>query len=802
MVSPIGSPWSVIASLDGLFGVAKLAVTHATDISYLASVTITPVSSEIAAGKTQSYTATATDSFGNSWDVTAEVSAANGWSITAGAAGSWADATYTSEKAGSWTVTGHYLTQSNMASLIVTPNSDNVLSLALTPKTQTIVAGNSQPYIAIATDSFGNSWDVSNDPGTVWNINSGSGTFTWTGSSVQVTKAGVWTVTATYAGQADTGALTVTPNTNSIASLAISPKTQTIAAGDSITYTAIVTDSYGNTFDVSTDPSTTWTVDVGASGSWNQATYTSTKAGSWAITATYNHQTDTAILTVTHATDHAYLDYITITPASQLIAAGDAQSYTATAADSFGNTWDVTADVSIANGWTVSTGAGGSWNGAIYTSEKAGSWIVTGTYFGESATAYLIVTHATDIAYLDYIVVSVDPRVVAAPNSVTGTAVAYDTFGNSWDVSNVATWSIPAGNDGGSWVGNVYTSHTAGTFSVQALFEGKTAIASLTVTHASDVAYLDHITIAPKEATVNAGISQTYSTTAYDSFGNSWTINAIYSCPSTNAIISQNTVYSKTAGSYIITGTFNGKTDNAKLTVTGHLSTILTLSITPKTASIFAGSSKAFTAIASDGYNTWDVTNQAVWSIVESGNSGSWTQATGTYTSAKAGTWTVQATLNSLSDTAILTVQANAQLLDHITIAPKTATINAGSTQSFSVEAFDQFGNSLGSVTASAVLTATGATVTGNSVSANSAGSYTVTATYNGKSDTATLTVNAAPTTAVNSYTFIFTEKGLPAGKTWTATLNGQTKSTTSSTITFSVPAGVYYLERTNLCSR
>ena len=226
------------------------------------------------------------------------------------------------------------------------------------------------------------------------------------------------------------------------------------------------------------------------------------------------------------------------------------------------------------------------------------------------------------------------------------------------------------------------------------MYEGKHATASLTVTHPSDVAYLDHITIAPKEATVNAGISQTYTTTAYDSFGNSWTISAAYSCPSTNVIMSENTVYSKTAGSYMITGTFKGKTDTAKLIVTGHLSTILTLSIAPKTESIFAGSSKAFTAMASDGYNTWDVTNQAVWSIVESGNSGSWTQATGTYTSAKAGTWTVQAILNGLFDTAILTVQANAQLLDHITITPKTATINAGSTQSFSIEAFDEFGNS------------------------------------------------------------------------------------------------------------
>jgi hypothetical protein len=125
----------------------------------------------------------------------------------------------------------------------------------------------------------------------------------------------------------------------------------------------------------------------------------------------------------------------------------------------------------------------------------------------------------------------VNPTTIAAPGTVTGTATAFDSFGNSWDISTLSTWSIPAANDGGSWAQNIYTSKIAGTYTIQAGYQGKTATASLTVTHATDPAYLDHIVIAPKTATVKAGVSQSYTATAYDTFGNSWTVDAAYSCP-------------------------------------------------------------------------------------------------------------------------------------------------------------------------------------------------------------------------------------------------------------------------------
>ena len=81
--------------------------------------------------------------------------------------------------------------------------------------------------------------------------------------------------------------------------------------------------------------------------------------------------------------------------------------------------------------------------------------------------------------------------------------------------------------------------------------------------------------------------------------------------------------------------------------------------------------------------------------------------------------------------------------LDHIVINPAFPSIVAGNSQVFTVQAFDQYGNSLGDVTSSAAFTAPGASVTGNSVYATAVGPYTVTVTYNGKSDSTKLMVNA-----------------------------------------------------------
>ncbi|HEX9694852.1 MAG TPA: S8 family serine peptidase [Actinomycetota bacterium] len=80
-----------------------------------------------------------------------------------------------------------------------------------------------------------------------------------------------------------------------------------------------------------------------------------------------------------------------------------------------------------------------------------------------------------------------------------------------------------------------------------------------------------------------------------------------------------------------------------------------------------------------------------------------------------------------------------------IGITPTAATIPAGATQTYAVESFDAAGNSLGDVTADASLSITDGACTGSSCGSEQAGDHIVTATYQGKTAAATLTVVPGP---------------------------------------------------------
>ena len=582
----------------------------------------------------------------------------------------------------------------------------------------------------------------------------------------------------------------ISPYQDNIDHITITPKTPTVVAGQWQTFSLTAYDKCGNKWDISTCQQVTWSINSEeGTYTWSNNSVKVTKAGTWTITASYRCKSDAATLTVTPGTDQSGLSYLSISPNKATITAGSSQTFTATAYDSLGNSWDVTENISTQNGWNISLDAGGNWIGSTYTSEKAGVWTITANYFTKTATATLNVTHQMNPNSIAYITASVNPESIAAPETTIGLATAYDSFGNSWDISTIANWSILEENDGGSWTQNIYTSRNAGVYTVQASYEDKSSTTYLTVTHATNQAYIDHINITPKESTVNAGTPQIYTAIAYDTFGNSWSISAVYSCASPNIKISENSAYANITGTYIITGTYEDKSDTAKLNVIGHLPTIISVSVSPKTASITAGSSISFTATASDGYNEWDVTSQVTWSI-NSDAGGSWDQKVGEYTSAKAGNWEIKATLNSLSDTAALTVTAtitaNPELLAYISISPKTRIISAGNSQNYSVSAYDEFGNNLGDVTATTRFNVPGASVIGNSVTANMVGNYTVTATYSGLTDSSDL--------KVVGYTIKFIQKGLQHGTSWSIRFGGQVYSSSTSAITITnVSALTYY---------
>ena len=85
-----------------------------------------------------------------------------------------------------------------------------------------------------------------------------------------------------------------------------------------------------------------------------------------------------------------------------------------------------------------------------------------------------------------------------------------------------------------------------------------------------------------------------------------------------------------------------------------------------------------------------------------------------------------------------------------IELTPAAATIAAGGSQEYSVEAFDAAGESLGDVTAESAISGPGCS--GTTCSPTGTGAHTITATYEGLTDTASLTVTggSAATLQVN----------------------------------------------------
>lgn len=248
------------------------------------------------------------------------------------------------------------------------------------------------------------------------------------------------------------------------------------------------------------------------------------------------------------------------------------------------------------------------------------------------------------------------------------------------------------------------------------------------------------IVISPDPATIQAGQNQTFTAEKFDAQGNSLgdVTNLTTFTVTTRASCSANLCGSTTAGTYTVTGTLGTLTDTASLTVTpGPLDA---LDITPATAQIIAGQTQAYAATGTDQYGNslGNLTASTIFSAPSpascAGNlCGSTTAATYTITGSNAGK----------SDTASLTVAAGP--LASIEISPPTATITAGGSQPYSAEGFDQYGNSLGTVTGATTFSVTNGTCTGSSCTSNVAGVQTVTGDNAGLTDTASLEVNAGP---------------------------------------------------------
>jgi hypothetical protein len=258
---------------------------------------------------------------------------------------------------------------------------------------------------------------------------------------------------------------------------------------------------------------------------------------------------------------------------------------------------------------------------------------------------------------------------------------------------------------------------------------------------------LKSISVGPSSANIVEGATQQF--TATGTYGNGSTANVsptaswTVATPSIATINSSGLTTGVAAGSTMVTASLSGIRGNAPLNVTAAVR-LTSISVTPSSASIAAGSAQQFTATGtySDG-STANVSSSASWTVATPAVAT--INSSGLSTGVASGSSMVTASLSGIGGNASINVTATVALTS-ISVTPSGASIAAGATQQFTAMA--SYNNGLtANVSSTASWTAAipaVATINSSGLSTGvAAGSSMVTASLSGISGNASLKVTA-----------------------------------------------------------
>ena len=406
--------------------------------------------------------------------------------------------------------------------------------------------------------------------------------------------------------------------------------------------------------------------------------------------------------------------------------------------------------VSIAMLWSTTDGAISS--SGLYTATPfQGDYEVTATVLQASGTASSSGTPQGVARGHSVVHVRSNPQlaqVAVAPRSVslgTGGAqqfVAYGRLNNGDSVAVNVTWSAQGGTISSS--GLYGAGSVPGGYVVTAAANGITGTAILAVSDLS----VASVAVSPAAATISVGSAQQLGAVVKDANGNvltgrtvTWTTSS-----TTIATVSASGLVTGVAvGSATITATSEGQSGTASVTVA--IVPVASVTVSPTAPNMYVGGTVQLTAILKDAAGSmlsgrvisWTSSNVAIATV----------SAAGLVTGGAVGAVTITATSEGQSGTAAVTVSSVP--VASVTVSPATANVFAGATTQLSATLKDAAGNVLtgravawtSSNTAIATVSAAGL------VTGVAAGSATITATSEGKSGTASVTVAIVPVASV-----------------------------------------------------
>ena len=254
------------------------------------------------------------------------------------------------------------------------------VTATLSPARATLQAGATLAYTTVATDAYGNGWDATAEA--TYAASGGNG-FLGTPPGNNVFSATVvgasLLVTATVDGVQAVAYVTVTHG--SAAELSIRPPVTTVVAGSWVTYTAVATDAFGNTWNATAE--TSWS--AGGGNVFVGNVLSATVAGTWPVTGTLDSAQDTGVVTITSNV----VDHLAFAPIStQTVGVGF--TVVITAVDRFGNRVPSFAGTVALTDTTatLSPTSWGSWTGGVASFTA----VVTRAWSGDRITATVVAT--------------------------------------------------------------------------------------------------------------------------------------------------------------------------------------------------------------------------------------------------------------------------------------------------------------------------------------------------------------------------------------------------------------------------
>jgi hypothetical protein len=640
-----GGSCSVIATSGSVSG--SLDVTVAPG---LVSIVVTPVSPPIAANTTQQFTATGTYTDNSTRNITSSVT----WTSSNTAVATVSSTPPTAGLAdavasGNSTITASSGPISGTAVLTVT--SATAVSVVIAPTNVTLPLGLTQQFTANATFSDGTSQDVTNVA--VWKSSTSSIASITTSGFATAKNVGTTTITATFGGVNNSTSLTV--NAANLSSISIQPSNGSIAQGTKIQLAAIGTFNDGGTRDITHQA--TWSVDnpsilsIGASNGFAFGI----APGLVNITATLGSATTSVPFTVTAAK----IVSISLTPSSATVPVGGHAHFTATGVFDDSSTQDI----SMSSSWTstntaVATVGSSSGTFGITTGVSSGTATINAnfSYAGASGTGAAQLTVST--ATLTSISLTPSSGLVAPGSAQQFIATGTFSDGTKQTLTSGVNWTSSDTNVATVSIAGAALGQSPGVVTIKAQSGSITGTASLIVESST----LSSIQITPQSVSVPKTIRTQFKATGTFANGDTqdlttavtWTSSSSSIATISNATGSIGAATGIQPGSVNITAVFNGQVGTASLTVTN--ATLVSIAVTPTSASINAGSAQQFTAkgtfsdssvITLTSQVSWSSTNPSVATINSNGSA----------SGIAAGSSTISASLNGVSGTAVLTVQ-------------------------------------------------------------------------------------------------------------------------------------------------